>query len=78
VTIETSEVAGVLSDQIFYFKEDRQITHNSMFADLAFTHLELAQKRLAATASASAANPRPNCQRTTFSLPYKAKPDLRQ
>jgi len=49
-----------------------------MFADLAFTHPEFAQKRLAAIASASAANPRPNCQRSLFSLRYKAKPDPRQ
>jgi hypothetical protein len=47
-----------------------------MFADLAFTHPEFAQKRLAAIASASAANPRPNCQRSTIPSGTRQSPTL--
>src|SRR5439155_20526773 len=48
------------------FKENRQITHNSIFADFALPHSEFRPKR----------NPEPNCQRSIafFSVHGKARP----
>src|ERR1044072_9913004 len=44
-----------LSDLNLYFKKDRQITHNSMFADYLCPSMDF-----------SIRNPRPNCQRSTI------------
>src|SRR6516164_2701805 len=47
-----------------------------MFADLASTHPRICPKTPGRHSLASAANPRPHCQRSSFA--YTAKPNLKQ
>jgi len=76
-----------------FSKENRQITHNSIFADLSHFEIRFGFHRAVAGKGEggliqSCANPKPNCQRSTSSfnhavalreggLRYKAKPDPR-